>query len=339
MTRKPSSLKSVQQAGVPSTVQLFPPVNIRRGHHVCTQRPSPSLVVKFPRDDKLRRAVFGPDQKHPAKMHFGLALELARLYARPGDTILDPFGGMGTTGVAAMAHGCHAVLTEIEPEWAESSKAVVHRQATGTINEIWEYEHQTPVSQLRWYNNRVLAGADWEQIHAARAVVHNIDARALDLELVPGGVDAVITSPPYLNMFGAPSKPRVLQGKTQNASYTMDHSSSNLARESSPHFFGLKLAQVYRAAASVLVPGGAFVVVCKDPIRQNRRQRFALQNILILEALGLEMRDWWRRECTPSLYANVQRKQFPDAPRVDHEDVLVFQKPLEYPSVVPGEHP
>jgi 16S rRNA G966 N2-methylase RsmD len=324
MTRKPSSLRSVQQAGILPTVDSFPPVNIRRGHHTCTQRPSPSLVVKFPRDGKLRRAVFGPDQKHPAKMHLGLALELARLYARPGDTILDPFGGMGTTGVAALAHGCDAILTEIEPEWAESSKAVVHRAMLEQTLEVFEYEHRTPVSQLRWNNNPGLKRHDHEQRMIARAVVHLMDARGIDLEVVPVGANAIITSPPYL------------------------------ARESSPHFFGLKLAQVYRAAASVLVPGGAFVVVCKDPIRQNRRQRFALQNILILEALGLEMRDWWRRECTPSLYANVQRKQFPDAPRVDHEDVLVFQKPrgvvlgveypsvvlgVEYPSVVPGEQP
>lgn len=333
MTRKPSSLRSVQQAGVLPPVDLFAPVNIRRGHHVCTQRPSPSLVVMFPRDDALRRAVFGTDQKHPAKMHFGLALELARLYARSGETILDPFGGMGTTAVSALAHGCHAVLTELEPEWAESSKAVVHRATQG---QNFDFEYHVPVSQLRWYNNPGLEIRTQSQWLAARAVVHQMDARAIDHELVPNGANAIITSPPYLNTFGAPGKPRELKGKTQNAAYTMDHSSSNLARESSPHFFGLKLAQVYRAAASVLVPGGAFVVVCKDPIRKNQRQQFALQNILILEALGLEMRDWWRRKCTPSLFANVQRKQFPDAPQVDHEDVLVFQKPLDARTVVPG---
>jgi DNA methylase len=325
VTRKPSTLKSVQEAHVPSTVQLFPRVNIRPGQRVCTQRPSPRLTVKFPPDAPLRRAVFGPDRKHPAMMHMGLALELARLYARPGSTLLDPFGGMGTTAVAAIEHGCHAILTEIEPNWFESSKAVVHRFEVEQVLEVFEYEHQTPVSQLRWYNNPVLECRCHSQRMTARAVIHLMDARGIDHDLVPGGVQAVITSPPYLNMFGGNEKPRHLARAVVPASYT-NGPSHNLARVGNAHEFGLILAQVYNAAVQVLEVGGAFVVVCKDPVRDGLRQPFALENIRILEGLGLVMRDWWRRKCVPSLFANVQRKQNPDAPRVDLEDVLVFEK-------------
>jgi len=37
---------------------------------------------------------------------------------QPGDTILDPFAGSGTTGVAAIAEGRKAILVEKEPKYA-----------------------------------------------------------------------------------------------------------------------------------------------------------------------------------------------------------------------------
>jgi len=37
--------------------------------------------------------------------------------SRAGDTVLDPFGGSGTTGVAAAAHGRNATLIELNPDY------------------------------------------------------------------------------------------------------------------------------------------------------------------------------------------------------------------------------
>lgn len=62
--------------------------------------------------------------QHPAKMARGLAYRivtegLARGWWKPGDEILDPFGGIGTTGLVAAAHGLRAVLVELEPKFVE----------------------------------------------------------------------------------------------------------------------------------------------------------------------------------------------------------------------------
>jgi DNA modification methylase len=38
--------------------------------------------------------------------------------SRPGDVVLDPFGGSGTTGAVAVGHGRRAVLCELNPEYA-----------------------------------------------------------------------------------------------------------------------------------------------------------------------------------------------------------------------------
>ncbi len=38
--------------------------------------------------------------------------------SKPGDVVLDPFGGAGTTGLVARKHGRNAVLCELNPEYA-----------------------------------------------------------------------------------------------------------------------------------------------------------------------------------------------------------------------------
>jgi DNA modification methylase len=37
--------------------------------------------------------------------------------SRPGDTVLDPFGGSGTTGAVAIEHGRRSILIELNPEY------------------------------------------------------------------------------------------------------------------------------------------------------------------------------------------------------------------------------
>lgn len=40
-----------------------------------------------------------------------------------GGTVLDPFGGAGTTGIVAQRHGRRAILCELNPEYAEMARA------------------------------------------------------------------------------------------------------------------------------------------------------------------------------------------------------------------------
>lgn len=65
----------------------------------------------------------GPDDragsKHPTVKPVALMRWLVRMVTPPGGTILDPFAGTGTTGIAAMREGVNAVLIEAEPKYAE----------------------------------------------------------------------------------------------------------------------------------------------------------------------------------------------------------------------------
>lgn len=51
---------------------------------------------------------------HPAPMPEWLARDLIISWSNPGDTVLDPFGGRGTTGSEALDLGRKAILIEIE---------------------------------------------------------------------------------------------------------------------------------------------------------------------------------------------------------------------------------
>lgn len=69
--------------------------------------------------------VLSPDSSrsgHPATFPRELARRCVLLGSREGDTVLDPFSGSGTTGIAANELNRKAVLIEINPIYAETSK-------------------------------------------------------------------------------------------------------------------------------------------------------------------------------------------------------------------------
>lgn len=65
---------------------------------------------------------------HPAMMPHWLARDLIRSWSKPGDTVLDPFGGSGTTGLAALELGRNAILIEINPAYVE----LIHQRCNVT---------------------------------------------------------------------------------------------------------------------------------------------------------------------------------------------------------------
>lgn len=79
--------------------------------------------------------VLGPDPTnagHPAAFPRELARRCIRLGSREGDSVLDPFGGSGTTGIAANEVGRKATLIELNPTYAQSSKdRAINGKSTG----------------------------------------------------------------------------------------------------------------------------------------------------------------------------------------------------------------
>ncbi|HYV00787.1 MAG TPA: DNA methyltransferase, partial [Actinomycetota bacterium] len=60
---------------------------------------------------------------HPGRMLPAIARAAISAYTSPGDLVLDPMCGVGTTLVEAMLSGRDALGVEYEPEWADITRA------------------------------------------------------------------------------------------------------------------------------------------------------------------------------------------------------------------------
>ena len=66
---------------------------------------------------KASKADRGEGNTHPTVKNTALMRWLCRLIARPGDNMLDPFAGSGSTLVAAISEGMDAIGIERDPEY------------------------------------------------------------------------------------------------------------------------------------------------------------------------------------------------------------------------------
>lgn len=60
----------------------------------------------------------GRNVRHPSEKPVPLLRELIESSSRQGDTVLDPFAGVGGTGVAAILTGRRTILVELDPGYA-----------------------------------------------------------------------------------------------------------------------------------------------------------------------------------------------------------------------------
>ncbi len=72
----------------------------------------------FPVTSRSERVAGHPSQKPEA-----LIERLVLLFSKRGDWILDPFAGVGTTGVAAQKHDRYSLLIENQPRYIEAQKS------------------------------------------------------------------------------------------------------------------------------------------------------------------------------------------------------------------------
>lgn len=250
---------------------------------------------------------------HPAKMLPAIAAHAIRVYTRPGDLVLDPMCGIGTTLVEAIRLGRNALGIEYEPRWARLA-ALNTRLAT-----------QDP--------------------GAGTGTVHRGDARQLT-GLVPavfhGAVDLVVTSPPYGNSLHGHVRSTRETGErgVVKKDYRYSHDPANLAHASTDQLLNA-FTEILTQCRRILRPGGT-VVVTTRPWRE-RGELIDLPSAVLAagQAAGLVPAE----RCV-ALLAGVrngqliarpsffQMKHVRDTRRrgiplslIQHEDVLIFTRP------------
>ena len=121
--------------GKPKTVNLLKDKSKTAGitNHGTYYRPNGTLVKKtgsgkVVKEEKVRSNIWtfpvGHSQSggHPAAFPLKLAQDHILTWSNVGDSILDPFAGSGTTGVAAKYLNRHFTLIEISPKYVEIIK-------------------------------------------------------------------------------------------------------------------------------------------------------------------------------------------------------------------------
>jgi DNA modification methylase len=83
--------------------------------------------------------ILGPDPSgkgHPAAFPRELARRCILLGSRVGDTVLDPFGGSGTTGLAASELGRKCILVELNPNYAQLGRERLHYGSQARVKAV-----------------------------------------------------------------------------------------------------------------------------------------------------------------------------------------------------------
>ena len=188
----------------------------------------------------LRRGRYTAESmQHPGKMLPTIARYLIATYTEPGDRVVDPMAGIGTTIVEAMHLGRHGIGVEYEPRWAQ--------HAADNIN--------LATSQGATGTGEIYTG----------------DARRLPALLPPevhGQVSLVITSPPYgPSTHGQVRTPGPRHGKVRKIHHQYGADAGNLAYTDHTELAG-GFTRILTGCAAVLRPGG-YVAVTARPYRRH----------------------------------------------------------------------
>lgn len=267
-------------------------------------------TTKYPRDQNLRRALFtaneAPDGKgvmaHPAKAPIFQMEEIWRTVSMPGDTIMDIFGGTGTTMVAARENR-KVVLLELESQF--------HLLQATSKQKFIDAELCSPEDiMLLLGDNRKLLG-----------MFENMQ------------VDHIMTSPPYgdiLSFSATAESTKYLGGTTSQSdldggsfgSYT-NHPDSIGAL---PDFrFKMEMDKVYRLAAAALKPGGTLTSIMGDRTRGGQRVYLSTQLIKRLSVIGLEYVTTYKRYMAGTGFKKDHKAKGRYV--VEDEDVIILRKP------------
>lgn len=167
---------------------------------------------------------------HPAKfapmlIYRILRHMLERGYIQPGDSLLDPFGGIGSGGYYAMLLGLHWTGVELEPRFVE----------LGNRN-IAKWQRDLAMLNGTLGTARLLQG----------------DSRRL-LEVVGGGMGAAVSSPPYAESMGQGGESAIdITKTTTKQSWNNQHGQINISRQygQTPGQLGSMPSGDYGAAVS-----------------------------------------------------------------------------------------
>ncbi len=242
-------------------------------------------------DTQFRRTLF-PEESlgHPAKANLHMLESLIYYLSIEGETIMDPFGGVGSLLIGTLL-GRNVILVEIE-----------------------EGYHKLEVKA--WEDMK--DGADsWANL------IHN-DNRLI----LPIRCDHIITSPPYSNVLASPySTLRAQAEKSDRRAEVLsgysETSPGNLGML--PTFsYNQHMERVYFGMAKSVRVGGTVTILIKDFFVKGERNYLSSWVRKTFESFcNMELKDWFKR-LTRGLSSNERKARGVEA--IEDEDIMVFER-------------
>ncbi len=248
---------------------------------------------------------------HPGKMLPAIAAHAIAAYTEPGDLVLDPMCGIGTSLIEAAHAGRDAVGVEYEPPWAQLARRNLHHARS--------------------------------QGATGHGTVHQGDARQISSLLDPelaGRVALVLTSPPYgSSLHGqVTARPGTGVGKRD---YRYSRDPANLAHVGLDRLLDA-MVDILIGCQPFLKPGGIVAMTVRPywergvlvdlpgrlttAVSDRTGLTLLDRNIAMLAALREE-----RLITRASFFqlAHIRKARAAGVPRhlVAHEDLLVFRNP------------
>ena len=261
-----------------------------------------------------RRDGYLPDSTaHPGKMLPALARQVIQTYSRPGELVLDPMCGIGTTLVEAIQLDRDATGIELEPRWATIASA----------NISLARERGAPGHALCLHGD-------------ARQLGHWL------LDELTGTVPLILTSPPY----GRSLHGQVKAGHGRPVEKWDDRYSNNPrnlahlpidSRRARRQTFVSVLAEILAGCRRMLAPHGRLVISVRPYRSQGKLVDLPGQLVTVAASAGLSLvgrhvallcglRGERLVPRTSFFQLTHQRRNtFERMLLIAHEDILVFQ--------------
>lgn len=184
---------------------------------------------------------------HPAKFPETLVDAFLQVFSKPGDNILDPMVGTGSTIVAAVQAQRNGYGIELNHDFAKIAQTRVG-EALGCTNNLFSSNHNA-------VNGFVIQG----------------DATKLSniSEINKTVFDYVITSPPYWSMLSNPGSENQKKRRESGLKLTYSENEADVGNVEDYDCFLTLLNNVYLQVSQVLRSGGVLTVVVKNVKRNH----------------------------------------------------------------------
>ncbi|MCL9665409.1 site-specific DNA-methyltransferase [Curtobacterium albidum] len=236
------------------------------------------------------------EKLHPAPYSYTDVARIIKMLSKPGDLVLDPFVGVGSTLKAAALEGRRGIGFELYPDFAKLAELRLQREV--------------PTDAL---------------VDSPQAVLQG-DSRTLAKRLDPGTVSLIVTSPPYWSILNKKADHKQKQTREAHGLVTnYGDDERDLGNIEDYDEFIQVLGQTLRDASVGLKHKGYLVLIVGDFRHKSKYYMFHADIARAMEEHGFTL------QAMNVLYQRHKRVfpygyPFAYVPNVHHQNIVIMRK-------------